>query len=373
MRNQPLTLKKITETASGVWRYNVASKFVTLKPRSLMVNLTYRCNSQCRMCFIWKREPKREMDIEDWQKVIDDDVFKEIRTLTVSGGEAFLYRDYVETVKLFMDKLPQLNRIVLNTNGFLTKTVVDAVKIISKMALTKKIKLVVSVSVDGDQETHDDIRRVQNGFEKAKKTIDELKKLSQKNGFRVSISTLLLSRNIDKMEVMENLWKKWGVDHSFQLIGFHDTYVDNLEEKNNLGFIGQKKAEVIRALDRLKNGGGYLNLMNYYWSDMKNMYKNGGQRTTPCPFAREGLAIDGLGDVYYCLSVKPIGNFLKENRKIGEIYFDKKNLARRKKMAETVCRKCNSGCEVYYGLAYDSKRWWWYRLTGKLWPGGSIN
>jgi hypothetical protein len=96
------------------------------------------------------------------------------------------------------------------------------------------------------------------------------------------------------------------------------------------------------------------------------MYKNGTVRTTPCSFLKDDFCIDSFGGVYYCFSASAIVNVLKESRKIGEIYFDPTNQEKRKKFTTTVCRKCNSGCNVYYAVAWDLKKWLWYLMTGKL-------
>jgi hypothetical protein len=84
---------------------------------------------------------------------------------------------------------------------------------------------------------------------------------------------------------------------------------------------------------------------------------------------KDDFVIDSLGDVYYCLSVQPIGNFIKEKRSVGEIYSDPKNISFRKNLPKTACKNCNSGCNVTQGIAFDAKRYIWYKLIGRLWPG----
>jgi radical SAM protein with 4Fe4S-binding SPASM domain len=107
--------------------------------------------------------------------------------------------------------------------------------------------------------------------------------------------------------------------------------------------------------------------MRYYWEDMIQMYRDGAVRTTPCSFLKDDFVIDSLGDVYYCLSVRPIGNFVKENRLVGEIYYDQKNISFRQNLSKNACRNCNSGCNTSNAIAFDVKKYIWYKITGKLW------
>lgn len=80
------TLKKIGELLGGSWRYNFGLKFCQLRPRSLMINLTYKCNSRCVMCSIWQIKPENEVSLSKWREVMKDNIFAGIRNLTISGG-----------------------------------------------------------------------------------------------------------------------------------------------------------------------------------------------------------------------------------------------------------------------------------------------
>lgn len=363
--------KKIGGLFTGVWTYNILSVFSVLSPKSLMINITYRCNSRCVMCNIWKLRPKNELTTEDWSKALNDPIFKNIESLTVSGGEAFLFNDYSRAVKLFIDSMPRLRRLVLNTNGLMTERVVKTIRSVAGYCQDRSIKLVVSISIDGIQNKHDEIRRVKNGFIKTTKTLSELKKDS--NNTQVAIASLLLSKNLGNYEETENWLKSTGVDYSFQIVGFHDVFVNNVEEEKELGFSNKKQKRLIEILNKIKKNYRWLDPISYYWADLISMYGEGKERTSPCPFLKDEFAIDSLGDIYYCLSTKPVGNFIKEKRKISEIYFDPKNIEKRNQLPKTSCRNCNSGCGVTRATAYDLKRFLWYKFTGKLWRFSSIN
>lgn len=338
-----------------------------------MINITYRCNSRCVMCNIWKLKPKNELSLEGWGKALNDPIFDNIESLTVSGGEAFLYNDYAKGVKLFIDSMPRLRRLVLNSNGFMTERVVDAIKVVASYCRSKSIKLIISLSIDGVGNKHNEIRRIKDGFGKVTKTLQELKKEKEAGSIQLSVASLLLNKNLDNYEEMEEWLKKMGVDYSFQIIGFHEVFVNNMDEEKELGFNDKRRKRLIEVLNKIKDGYSWLNPMGYYWRDLMSMYQDGKERTSPCPFLKDEFAIDSLGDVYYCLSAKPVGNFIKEGRSISQIYYDPKNIKERNKLPLTSCKNCNSGCGVTKALAYDFKRIAWYKITGRLWRFSPIS
>ena len=344
-------VRKAFDFGEGFLRYNFISKFKTLYPRFLIVNLTYKCNSRCIMCNIWKMKPQKELSFGDWKRILKDQIFKEVKVVTVSGGEAFLYQDYSKTVKTIVDSLPKLKKIVLNSNGF-GKNVAEDILAVAGYCKLKKIKLAVTLSIDEVGEKHDEIRRIKGGFDRAMMTLNKL--INSGAGIDLSVASVLMNKNIDRYREINKFFIDKGIGHGFQLIGFHDTYVDNLEEKDNLGFVGESKKKILKFLKEMGNKHSFE---SFYWDDMYKMYKNNERRRTPCIFLKDGLVIDAIGDVYYCLSAKPIGNFVKERRTISEIYFDPKNIEFRNDLWTSNCKYCNSACDVKKSVAYDLKRY----------------
>lgn len=358
--------RQIVDLVEGAWNFNVVSKLKPLYPREMLVNLTYCCNSRCTMCHIWQMKPEKEMDLVDWKKAVKDPIFKEVRGLTVSGGEPMLHSEFNEIIDLFIKKLPKIKELGLVTNGFLTEAIIKKVKLLAKMCVDNDVKLSVSVSLDGVGEIHGTVRGVKDAFKKTEATILILKKLRQEmdNSFNLNVGSVILKQNLDYFEETRNWLQKMEIDHGFQIVGFHETFVNNLGTKEEVGFSEKDKKKLLIVLEKLKKDEW---MKSYYWNDLKDMYTKGLPRTTPCPFVVDQMVIDGTGEVFYCLSEKSIGNFLREKRSIADIYFDKNNLKIRKERWQTVCRKCNSGCNAKGAIAYDVKKYLWYKITGKAW------
>jgi MoaA/NifB/PqqE/SkfB family radical SAM enzyme len=357
--------KKVSKLIRGVWSYEVVSRLGVLKPRSMSLVLTYRCNSRCIMCNIWKRRPKKELGVIDWKKVVGDDVLSDMESLTITGGEPLLHTEAVKIIELFIEKLPKLEKIIINTNGFSTGAIVDKIVTILRLCNKKGVRLAVTVSVDGVGVVHDQIRGIKSGFEMTKKTIDSLRPLKETGGLDLSAACVLMKGNLESYWDIKSWFDVYKIPISFQLVGFHDSYIENVDSKREIDFTNSNKDLLLEVLDDLAASKSAYGLMSYYWKDMKNMYL-GERRISPCIFLKDGIVIDSLGDVYYCLSSKSIGNFIKEGRSVGEIYFDSNNILKRKAMWDKECRRCNSGCDVYKAIAFSPEKYLWFKITGKI-------
>lgn len=370
MKKLKRRIEKIVGIVKSIYEYNFLSFFVPLKPKKIMINLTYRCNSKCAMCNIWKRKKTKEMEIEDWKKIIGDKVFERVMAITLSGGEAMMHPDFLKITKLLTEKIKTLRELNVISNGLLTKSTIEKTRLLAKICKRKNIYLHISVSLDGIGECHDFTRGIRGASEKSKNTLLKLKELQKIHNFGFGSGSLILRQNLDKVDEIEEWFIKNKINYSFQIVGFHDTFLENTNLKNNVDFGKEDKKNLFSLLEKLaykeKQKKWFQRFKAYYWKDLYEMYKNKRNRTTPCPFLKDQLVIDCLGEVYYCLSEKSIGNFLKERRSIMEIYEDRKNLIFRKKLCNGPCLRCNSGCDVNEALAKDFKKVFWFSITGKL-------
>jgi MoaA/NifB/PqqE/SkfB family radical SAM enzyme len=65
-------------------------------PFSIVISMSYRCNSKCKTCDVW-RKPNDDMTLDEWTKT-----FKNIGRgpiyMTFTGGEPFQRKDLPEMV-----------------------------------------------------------------------------------------------------------------------------------------------------------------------------------------------------------------------------------------------------------------------------------
>lgn len=358
--------KKLLFILNGIFAYNFVSFFAPLKPKKLTIVLTYKCNSRCIMCNIWKKKIKDELSKAQWANILEDSIFSKIEEITFTGGEPILHPQFLEIANLFVTKLPRLYKINLISNGLDNKRLINSVKSLLKILDNKNIELLVSVSLDGLYKIHQEIRGVPNAFKKTKESLLALKKLNKDNKFILDSGAVMMNRNIDHISQLQSWLKKYNIHSHLQIVGFHENYISNLSEQSSADFTKKDKGKILKWLDKLSNPCSWRDLRSYYWADLFQMYKFGKNRTTPCPFLYDAFAMDSMGEIYYCLSEKSIGNVLKDGN-VSSIYFNKTNLKFRKLMKSNQCLKCNSGCDVSEALAKDVKRYLFFLLTGRTW------
>jgi MoaA/NifB/PqqE/SkfB family radical SAM enzyme len=201
------------------------------------------------------------------------------------------------------------------------------------------------------------------------RTLEGLKALQERYDFWLGVGYTVMRQNLRHVRQFMSWCEERGIPYGFQLVGFHESYVSNLDLREELDFTEEDRRELIAFMRELASQRSLRNVTAFYWDDMVHMYRDGRPRQTPCPFAIDGLVLDSFGDVYYCLSSRKIGNVLDESRSVSEIYYAPENLAYREHMKRRLCPKCNSACAVEVALKKEAKRYLKFLLTGSTGPG----
>ncbi len=379
----------------GFYDYNILRHFRTLPPRQLQINVTYHCNARCTMCNIWQMEERKELSLEDFSRLLDDSIFTGIERLTLSGGEPTLRRDLVPLTELFMDKMPRLVSLTLITNGLAVERILADSRAMIGLCAERGIHFNVSVSLDGVGPVHDEMRNVPGAFARVERCLMGLKELQtaprhplggEERLFWLGAGCVITRKNLYHLRELQAWCDARGIELGFQLVGFHETYVANVERRGDLDFDEADRQHLFEFLEELAVTRSPSDFMAYYWDDMLRMYRDGRPRHTPCPFAVDSFVLDAYGDMYYCLSERKIGNCLAQQTArhglaelrdgqsasdssasmgpCSTIYYAPGNLAFRDELTRSACLRCNSGCFVNVGIKKDLKGYLWFLLKG---------
>lgn len=177
-----------------------------------------------------------------------------------------------------------------------------------------------------------------------------------------------MKQTVKEAKKVQTWAAKNNIEQNFQLIGFHKTYVNNMESKKNLTFTAKENILLYQILQSLGKRKSWKDFESYYWKDMLHLYTYGFPRSTPCPFLYDAFAIDALGNVYNCLSEHAIGS-VSDTLTVSDIYFSEKNKKFRKFIKKHCCPTCNSGCSVREAIIGDAKKFMWFLCTGNPWYG----
>jgi len=118
----------------------------------LVLNVHSRCNCRCVMCDIWKRQSSQELRVSDLEAHREACRRLSVRWVVLSGGEPLLHSDLRSVCTLFRQDGIRLT--LLTTGLLLAKRAKEVAELFDD----------VIVSLDGPQDLHDTIRRVNGAF-----------------------------------------------------------------------------------------------------------------------------------------------------------------------------------------------------------------
>jgi MoaA/NifB/PqqE/SkfB family radical SAM enzyme len=202
-------------TVAGYIRYKLLRDKRLQTPTVLTFFITSRCNNRCSHCFYW----------QDLDNGADELTLEEIGViaaslrhpvhLSLTGGEPFLRQDVAEICRIFQER-NNCRMISLATNGYNTDRSVAACGEILQLPLEA---LSVQVSLDGLEETHNRIRGVKDGFQRAMTTILALQHLAtQDSRFSVTISMTVQRMNISEVEDLVEYLLPLAIPMRFALV-----------------------------------------------------------------------------------------------------------------------------------------------------------
>ncbi len=163
----------------------------------LTIISTYRCNSRCQMCYIWKNptDPREEVSLETLSKLPGG-----FDNLNVSGGEPTLRRDLHEIVDLLY---PKARILEISSNGLHPEKLVPIVK--------KYPNIKVRFSLEGNEHTSNTIRGEKDGY--ATKMAG-LRALQEAGGTDLGFAFVIQDENVDQLVATYEMARKMGVELS---------------------------------------------------------------------------------------------------------------------------------------------------------------
>ncbi|MFH1454658.1 MAG: radical SAM protein [Armatimonadota bacterium] len=303
--------------------------------------MTYRCNSRCKMCNIWKMYDEnfslRENEIKGSvliERIKSSSLLKQVNSFDITGGEPFLRDDLCDIItELF--ELKNINLITINTNGFMPSKILKDTEYILKNIPPGKI-FSVSVSMDGLGVVHEKIRAVPGSFEKTVQTVKGLCDLREKfSNLELRSNAVIQKDNINELKDLKKFWNKHNIKGVFDLA--HDNLYTQVKGFNDdIMSLDEKSIDNIKKISPKPQG------MNYY-------IDNGFKRPLHCFAGFASMFIDAFGDIYPCNYFGGDNRYLMGNIKkdgIDEIWSSKRANAVRNMAKKCSQVRCWNGCEV---------------------------
>ena len=352
MSKRTFTLRYLTQAAAGVPRdlaTTALSKVTPIRPTVLIYNCTFVCDARCEMCSNWKHgDRKSDLTLDALDRAMNHRFWGAVENLNISGGEPTTRNDLPELVELFQRRLPRMRKVGVNTTGLTPHRAIPMLTRIVKFCADHDLLVSIRVSLDGIGDIHNQVRHVQNGFDKACQTIEAMQALSQEYAnFQFGLAATIFATNLEDSSNILAWARSRGLDIVFNMLRFTDNMLNNKALEEKIGF-RQREEDFMRKffLDRVREES-VLSGQAFMYLHYADMIANGYHRTMPCPFQSQGLLLNPDGGLYYCENSEKIGNVQDEDAE--PLYFRAENLAHRQDIKKNVCPACLSPCQVNVG------------------------
>lgn len=301
------------------------------------VIVTYRCNARCSMCNRFKApsKPEEEISVETIRKL------PKMYFTNITGGEPFIRTDLKDIVYELYKKS---NRIVISTNGFFTDRIIDLCKEFPNIG--------IRISIEGMEKTNNEIRGLQDGFNRGYTTLKKLIKMGMKDiGFGITVQ----DKNAPDLLPLYQLSNRMGME--FATASLHNSFY--FVENKNIIHDRQMVAENFEALinELLKSNSPKKWFRAYFNHGLIN-YIYGQKRLLPCDMSFDTFFIDPYGDVMPC-------NGTRDKEVMGNLNTQDWNELWNSAQAEKIRRKvrrCDRNCWMIGSVSPAMHKYIWHPL-----------
>ncbi|NNG26186.1 MAG: 4Fe-4S cluster-binding domain-containing protein, partial [Ignavibacteriaceae bacterium] len=165
-------------------------------PYKLNFCLTYKCNSKCLSCDIWKIKSTNELNSNELRSFFERS--NKFSWIDVTGGEVFLRKDIIEIIDIILQNCKYLYHLHIPTNSIIADLTVDRIKEILKLKPLPK-KFTITISIDGPPDLHDHVRGIEGNWESTMEVYNDLRKYENKN-FKIFFGFTLSKLNLGKFQ-----------------------------------------------------------------------------------------------------------------------------------------------------------------------------
>lgn len=259
------------------------------------VIVTYRCNARCSMCNRYKApsKPEEEISIETIKKL------PKMYFTNITGGEPFIRTDLKDIVRELYKKS---DRIVISTNGFFTDRIIDLAKEFPQIG--------IRISIEGLEQTNNEIRGLNNGFNRGYTTLKKLCEMGLKDvGFGMTVQ----DKNAPDLVPLYELSNKMGME--FATASLHNSFYF-VEAKNIIHDRPMVAKNFENLVNELLKSNSPKKWFRAYFNHGLINYIYGQKRLLPCDMSFDTFFIDPYGDVMPCNGTKDkevMGNLNRQN------------------------------------------------------------
>ena len=178
-------------------------------PNYAVIYIDGRCNMHCGFCLHAAVDARKTPIIspEKWGSIFKKS--KSLLHLTITGGEPFLRKDFVQIIDNIILNC-NVPRISIKTNGFYTDRIKEFVPTLVKKH--RNTEFTLSISLDGPEKIHDQVRQFKGAYKKVLETLDVMKDYRNQSNFFLRLASVLTKDNRHVLEELFNQTDSWPID-----------------------------------------------------------------------------------------------------------------------------------------------------------------
>ena len=298
-----------------------------VKPYKALLNLTDLCNSRCNFCDIWKIKPENEINLEEITNFFQS-FNKHLYWLSLSGGEITLVKYYKEMIDNLIAHCKNIKILAFTTNALAVNRAVEY----ALYAKNKGLDVLVTISLDGDEKVHDELRGVKGNYNKCFELYYKLKKNNINCNFGITVSEKNSYFILEKYKEYMNLIKAITFVHNHGIFGINKNFQ---EEK------------IIKSLEHIYKNYP-VNRLEYILEKIHIkiailfLKKKREKNIIPCDVINSSIHVMPNGDVKPCMFMESLGNLKKKN--FNQILFNENTEKVKKMISKDKCPKCWMNC-----------------------------
>jgi radical SAM protein with 4Fe4S-binding SPASM domain len=314
------------------------------RPFKLTLIVTFNCDTRCKMCNIWKRGNAGVMTLGEVEAFFDRN--PHFSWINLSGGEIWTRPDMDDVAAAIIARSPDLFLLDFPTTGQQTERIVEGVE---RVLTTRLPKLLVTVSLDGPREVHEDIRGRVGAWDNAVATFARLRRLRSKR-FDVFLGMTL--SNFNEGALFATIDSVREVIPDLALTEFHvnvaqvsSHYYENEELERTRDECLADVAEFLRQKGHAFHPVGWLERR---YQKLSAGFLESGKTPLPCKALASSVFVDPRWNVFPCsMYDAPLGNLRDRDFDLGGLWREERTKQMQREIAAGKCPHCWTPCEAY--------------------------
>ena len=334
-------MKRLLTLATRVARSNAGRN---ARPFKLTLIVTWTCDTRCRMCNIWKRDKQGVMTVEEVAAFFAKNPY--FSWVNLSGGEIWTRPDAAALISEVIRASPDLYLLDFPTTGQKTDAIVAGVE---GILATRVPKLLVTVSLDGPREVHEDVRGVAGAFDRAIATFRALRRL-RSGRFDVFLGMTL--SNFNKGQLFTTIDAVRAEIPDVTLREFHVNLAQvSAHYYGNADMAPTTNAALADLDEFVRRRGTSLHPVAWLerrYQELTRSFVETGRTPLPCKALASSVFVDARWNVYPCsMYDAPLGNLRENGFDLDRIWRGDPAVRLQREIAEKRCPNCWTPCEAY--------------------------